>query len=376
MISLNWTQVNAWRLAQQGLSHRSQPGELIQAVRKTLGIHAQVMSAAEMAIAARVDGLSPQEVQSALWRERTLIKTWAMRQALHLIPSDDFPTYIAARQLTDLNWPVIFDRFDISKDILERYLVVSAEILGSEPITRQQFAEAVNDRLKSRQLDNLLKNQNWGTPFKPLALHGELCFGPGAGQNSTFVRPGAWIGGWRAMDPELAMQEIVRRYLRVYGPTRPRNFQVWWWMTGSAAKKAFDSIAGETEEVDVEGWRAIALKDTIHAILEMEPTREVHLLPSFDVYTIGLPHGKDQERVISKKHQQKVYRPQGWVSAVVLVDGFINGTWEYKMNHSEISIVVNMFSSFSNGVKDRIAIEAERLGKFLSSPVTLEFSQD
>lgn len=54
MISLKWGQVNAWRLSQQALSQRLQPGELVQAVRQTLGIHAQVMSAAGMAIAARV----------------------------------------------------------------------------------------------------------------------------------------------------------------------------------------------------------------------------------------------------------------------------------------------------------------------------------
>ncbi len=75
MVSLTWGQVNAWRLSQQNLTHRLQPGELIQAVSQSMGLHAQVMSAAEMAISARVDGLAPQDVQSALWRERTLVKT-------------------------------------------------------------------------------------------------------------------------------------------------------------------------------------------------------------------------------------------------------------------------------------------------------------
>lgn len=54
MISLSWGQVNAWRLSLQALSHRLQPGKLVQAARQTLGIYAQLMLAAAMAISARV----------------------------------------------------------------------------------------------------------------------------------------------------------------------------------------------------------------------------------------------------------------------------------------------------------------------------------
>ena len=176
------------------------------------------------------------------------------------------------------------------------------------------------------------------------------------------------------VDPEAALQETVRRYLMVYGPTKPRNFQVWWWMSGSAAKNAFNSIADETEEVDVEGWRATALKATIRPMLELEPIGQVHLLPSFDAFTVGLARGKNLERLITLEHERKVYRLQGWVSAVVLVNGFIKGTWDHKVQRSKTSVTVNLFSSISNEVKEGIANEAERLGKFLNTTVQLEFT--
>ncbi len=57
MKSLTWGQVNAWRMAQQGLSDRLQAGQLVEAVRRTMGIHAQLMSAAELAIAAQAERL-------------------------------------------------------------------------------------------------------------------------------------------------------------------------------------------------------------------------------------------------------------------------------------------------------------------------------
>lgn len=374
MKTLKWHQVNAWRLSQHNLTHRLSTGDLIQAVRQSMGVHAQNMLAAELAIAARVDELSPQDVQAALWQDRTLIKTWMMRQTLHLIPAADFPIYIAARRLTDINWPSIFEKQGIDLATLNAYLAASAEILDSGPLTRQQFVEAVNGRLKSPELHEFLSRGTWGTAFKPLAWRGELCFGPNDGSNTTFIRPSTWLGGWQEVDPEAAMRKIVRQYLMVYGPARPRNFQVWWWMSGVAAKRAFDSIADEIEVVDVEGWRSTALKATIEPMLEMEPSGKVNLLPAFDVYTVGLARGKDLERLIPLDWQKKVYRQQGWVSAVILIDGFIKGIWEYKSKKTNTTITVDLFSPVTHQVKEGLAAEAEHLGKFLNTSAELEFS--
>ena len=98
MLSLSWQQAYAWRLLQHCLTQRLISQDFINAVRRAGGVQAQVMSTAELAIGARVDGLSPQDVQSALWKDCSLIKTWAMRAALHLIPARDFPLYVAARR--------------------------------------------------------------------------------------------------------------------------------------------------------------------------------------------------------------------------------------------------------------------------------------
>ncbi len=376
MVSLTWGQVNAWRLSQQGLSHRWMAADIQQAVRQTMGIHAQVMSAAEMAISARVDAISPQAVQSALWQERSLVKTWLMRQTLHLVTADDFPLFIAARRITDINWPTLFNRNGIDRATYDSYIAVAPEILGNGPLTRRQFVQALDERLKSPELHTFLVKGSWGQAFKPLAWKGELCFGPGNGQNATFVRPSSWIGGLPETNPEAALQEIVRRYLRAYGPARPRNFQWWWWTSSVAVKKAFNSIADEIEEVEVEGWRAITLKAAIPSIMEIQPAGDVRLLPSFDAYIVGTARGKDLERLISMQHQKKVYRQQGWVSAVVLVNGFIKGIWEYKTAGSQFSVTINLFSSVSHTVKQGITQEAERLGKFLNCKLLVEFNQD
>jgi hypothetical protein len=286
MVSLTWDQVNAWRVYQHFLTLPAQPGELVQAVGRTMGVQAQVMSAAEQAIGIRVDGISPEAVKAALWQERTLVKTWAMRQTLHLLPAEDLPLYVTARRITEINLPAIFTRAGISPALVDAYYAIGPEILSNVPITRQQFADEIGRRLKSAVLRDFLVNRGWGVPLKPLAWRGELCFGPSDGQNVTFVRPSVWMGGWQDVEPAAAMQEIVRRYLQVYGPARPENFKLWWGHYIGPARKAFASIAAETDDVDVEGWQAKALRSTIASIQAMQPTGEVHLLPIFDAYTI------------------------------------------------------------------------------------------
>ena len=54
--------------------------------------------------------------------------------------------------------------------------------------------------------------------LKPVARRGLLCFGPSRGASVTFVKPQQWLGAWREVDPDEALLEVARRYLRAYGP--------------------------------------------------------------------------------------------------------------------------------------------------------------
>ena len=104
MRSLTWNQVSAWRLAQHGLSPRLGREAFVAVASHLCGIHAQVMSAAELGLGARTDGLRPQDVQAALWQDRTLVKTWAMRGTLHLLAAADLPLIAAARRIDPRGW--------------------------------------------------------------------------------------------------------------------------------------------------------------------------------------------------------------------------------------------------------------------------------
>jgi hypothetical protein len=69
--ALTWSQVHSWRLSQHCLSPRLNRQDFLQAVTRTGGIQAQVLSAAELALWARVHELTRVDIQTALWQERS-----------------------------------------------------------------------------------------------------------------------------------------------------------------------------------------------------------------------------------------------------------------------------------------------------------------
>src|SRR4029453_8214169 len=84
------------RAARHHLDERAPDGAMLEVAAGIAGVHAQVLSSAELTLWARVEGLGPDHVRRALWEDRSLVKTWAMRGTLHLLPAAEFPTWQAA----------------------------------------------------------------------------------------------------------------------------------------------------------------------------------------------------------------------------------------------------------------------------------------
>ncbi len=375
MAALTWRQVHAWRLAQHGLAPRWDAPDALQAATRTGGIQAQVMSAAELAICARVDGLAPDDVRTALWQDRTLVKTWAMRGTLHLLAARDLPLYVAARDFhTDSPaWANYFAYYGLDAAQRDAFFVAVPQVLEQGPLTRQHLAEALAKHTGIAHLRDFILASSWGSPLKPSAFRGDLCFGPSQGSQVTFVNPRAWCGEWEAIERQVAQQEIARRYLQAYGPATPDDFAVWWGMGGQKvmARKLFQSLRDELEEVDVEGWRAFALHTTVESLQHAEPAETVHLLPLFDAYTIGIP--REHEPVLARAHKGKIFRPQGWISAVVLVNGSIQGVWRHTVRRAQTTIKVQLFTSPTAVIRQGVEAEAERLAGLFKTSVAVEY---
>ena len=372
MTALQWSQVHAWRLSQHGLFPHFSSQDFVGAVTSTGGIQAQVMSAAELALCTRVEGCSPHDIQAALWQDHTLVRTWAMRGTLHLLSARELPLYVAARDWQHTaSWSNYFAEFGLSPAQQDTFLLAIPHVLEQGPLTRLQLADAVAKHTGAARSRDLILSESWGSPLKPSAYRGELCFGPGQGKTVTFMNPRVWIGEWQSIEPQLALRELARRYLQAYGPVTADDFRFWWGCGKTLAKSLFHSLAEEVEEVEVEGWRAFALRATVPLMQSVEPVEAVHLLPLFDAYTIGAPP-RGCEPLLAAAYKRQVFKQQGWTFAVVLVNGSIQGVWDYTIRRSHIVVKVNLFCSSTTAIRKGIAAEAERLSHLFEKEVVLE----
>lgn len=377
MQQVSWKQVHTWRQMQHCLAPRLEYRNWLQAVTRTAAIQAQVLSAAELAIGTRTEKLKRDDIQTALWQKRTLVKTWAMRVTLHLLTANDLPLFTAALSAHPFrNWARFYDAHGISPAQHQALLDAVPEVLGETPLTREQVATAIGKHTGIPKLRALLQASGWGSPLMESALRGDLCFGPSQGQNVTFVNPKKWLADWKMVDPEQAMLQVTRRYLATYGPATPQDFARWWFgeFGLTISKQLFKTLQDELEPVDVEGWHAFVLGSTLSQLQETESADTIRLLPVFDAYTFA--HASKREALLPLANMPDVFRTAGWISAVVLVNGQIKGVWDYKVGKQHTDVKVRLFSAPTNLIRNGIEAEAEHLGEFLHSKIVVEYASD
>jgi uncharacterized protein YcaQ len=373
MTALAWESVLAWRVRRQRLAERAPAGALLDVTSALCGVHAQVAASAELTLWARLDGLAPGTVDRLLWEERALVKTWAMRGTLHLLPAAELPRYVAAlsRLKPRHHQPAWLRAHGLERAQAEAMLAAIPAALDGEPLTREALATAVARRTRHAELAEKLTG-GFGDLLKPAAFTGELCFAPSDGQRVRFTRPRAWLGDWDDVEPERASAAVVRAYLAAYGPAPREQFQRWFGMTSPAeAGRWLRALGDDVEEVEVEGTRGWMLAADVADASAAEPEGVVRLLPGFDQYTVGAPRGEDA--IVAAAFRDRVYRPQGWLSPVLLADGRMLGVWSHERAGRRLEVEVTPFGRVARAVRAGAEAEAERLAAFLGGALSLRW---
>ena len=132
-----------------------------------------------------------------------------------------------------------------------------------------------------------------------------------------FTRPADWLGGWEPEAPEQAANAVVRTYLRAYGPAPREQFQRWFGMTSPAeAGRWIAALGDEVPRSTSRDARAGCSPPTSPRQRRTEPAGVVRLLGGFDQYVVAAP--RDADAVLPAAFRERVYRPQGWLSPVLL----------------------------------------------------------
>ena len=376
------SQATAFQLARHHLLDRGAVDELPVVLADMNGAQAQLLSAARLALWARLRDVSPNRLDEELWERKSLVRSWCMRRTLYLLPSKVAAVYgrgSARRAEKEIRWML---GHGATRRALERSLAELLDLL-STPRSRTEIAELLAERLRV-PVESREGGTGWGnrakTPWVRVggvsvpvayALHlagarGVICLGPARGAGTTYVRGDAWTRAWRDLPTEQAERELLLRYLRSFGPATPHDFATWTGMTLQEAREVWGRVATKLTRVNLDGREAWALRADLKGLLSASvPELSVRLLPPFDSFLLG---HRDHVNVVARHHHPRVYRAQGWVSSVLLVNGTVAGVWDHAVRGDRLTVRVEPFVRLSRTVRRLVAEEGRSLGRFLGAP--------
>jgi winged helix DNA-binding protein len=373
-LSTTWLRIASLRLDRQHITKRLPARRMLDVVDAHVAIQAQVMSAAELQLNARLDGLRRDDVRDALWQKRTLVKTWAMRGALHLMTAQGLWDFVAAAP-TRGGWETEawLRYFEVTREELTALMRAIEQVLDGEPRTRADLIAGVAERTGKAGRARLAAKlaSGWGTFLKPPAARGHLCHGPDAGRNVTFVKPADWLGLKQPnpMDAQVATGRLVERFLRLFPGAGREGVARWWGSSPARIKAAATAAHLPIVDIEIEGSRGWALADDVAALERAREPVGVRLLPNFDAYVNDLP--RRVGALLPVEHHDRVHRVAGWVSAVVIVDGRVAGTWQIQSGKKS-ALAVQPFATWRAGRTRELKAEVERIATFLDRPLKTE----
>ncbi|MFD3608467.1 winged helix DNA-binding domain-containing protein [Streptomyces atroolivaceus] len=367
--TVSWSEANARRLDRQSLSGSAASAghaahDVTGGVAAMLGAHAQVLSAAELSVALRAPGVTRTDVRTALWTDRTLVKTFGPRGTVHLLPAGELAMWTGALSAVPTGSSPFPKDARMTPDQVEAVVAAVADALAGAELTIDELSDEVIGRTRPWAGDLVMPAFQGMWPRWRQVLHlaghrGALCYGPNRGRKATYTNPGTV-----PMPGPEATAALVRRYLRAYGPATPVHFAQWLSAPRGWAGRLFEDLAGagEIEEVTFEDCGAawVAAGDTR---FPSAAPRGVRLLPYFDAFAIA---SRPRERLFhGAAYERALAGGQAGNFPVLLVDGAVAGVWHQRRSGKRIAVTVEPLEPLDAGRTRALEEQVEGLGKAL-----------
>ncbi|WP_369172084.1 winged helix DNA-binding domain-containing protein [Streptomyces sp. R28] len=373
-VTVTWDRVSARRLERQFLDRPAERGTPVgDVVGAMLGAHAQVLSAAEVSVGVRAAGVTRADVRAALWEDHSLVKTFGPRGTVHLLPAAELPLWCGALTAIPTGPSPLPPDVRVTEEQAEQIVAAIGDALGGGCLTVEELGEEVVARTGSWAGDLVVPAFQGLWPRWRQVLHragqsGALCFGPNRGRKVTYTRPPQSAAG--PVPGAAALPELVRRYLRAYGPATPRHFAKWLAAPAAWALALFAELAeaGEVEEVAFEGAAAwVAAGDTEFPVGRL---RGVRLLPYFDAYAIA---AQPRESLFpGEAYRRALAGGQAGNYPVLLVDGVVAGVWHQRRRGRRTTVTVEPVGRRLTARQEReLGEQVERVGEVLEAKAEL-----
>jgi Winged helix DNA-binding domain len=346
-------QALAFRVRRHHLAKRLSPQHLGEAA--VVGLQDTPPGTAALALAARAD-VGPEAVDE-------LVLVPSVRGAPLAVAERDLPIFTAGLEPPDEEAAkaVIGNAWKsldgiTAMDALDRVSEAVRESLRGGPLPRDDFHQALRERLPAELLwwcKGCGSHHVHPSLWRATGIRGVLAIVGRDGRSAVFGLP-----------PELPVMadpgaELARRFLRAYGPARPKLLADWAGLASSHAQALWER-AGELVPVDLAGTRAWALAEDRRALADDSRPEGVRLLPNLD----PLSAARDRELFVPDPELRKrIWRRLGG-PGMVLAGGRPAGLWRPAKKTKRLVVTVEALVELTGADRDELAAEAERIAPF------------
>jgi hypothetical protein len=362
------------RIAQRhGIAPDRRCAGLVAATEAMTVLHATEPATVYLSLAARTEGLRPEDVTAALVDDRVLVKQLAMRRTLFVFPRDLLPAAwggpsarVADQEGAKLRRDAVATGLADDGDawLADATDAVLGRFAGGDVLTVREIRAQV-PQVAGTML--VAPNSRWGgeLPIAPrvltyLGARALLARGPNAGHwrvsRPTWTAMPSWLGDdVRPMPAEEGYAELVRRWLWTFGPGTEADIAWWLGATLGIVRRALAAVGAVAVGLDrgATGW-------VLPADLEPVPAGPpwAALLPVLDATTMGWK----QRDFYLGPHGPQLFDSVGNGGTTAWWNGRIVGCWVQDPGGT---VRVVLVEDVPSEARDALDAEAERLTAWL-----------
>jgi hypothetical protein len=350
--------LNRALLARQGLLERLD-APLVEAVEAIGALQAQHWPAPPVALWSRVRGFAPEDLHAALDRG-DLVTGTLLRTTLHLVSAREHAAYAAvAGEVAD--WRRSKAEASADAQRLPDALVAHARRTARTNDDVVAFAEEwVKAHPKALHRDEVKaqRSRNWRALVR---WHGFVRV-PEDGEWGT-RSPAALRAApkpRRKLAPDAALDEVVLRHLRAFGPASADDVASWINWRPKPVREAFARLEDKLVRFEDEGGRELYdLPDAPRP--DPGTPAPPRLLAPFDSVLLAYA-SKHRGRILPDAHRDVVYeRANLRIKPSYTVDGLVAGTWDVEVKRGEATLALRPLEKLPRAARAELIDEAEQL---------------
>jgi hypothetical protein len=320
----------------------------IELVDHLIGLQAQETLPPYLSLSARLHDFDPQPVSEAIGN-RDLVRLLAMRGTIHLLTPEDALTL---RQFTQ----TVNDRerkssqntkpaLHLDTDTFNR---AATKVLAGGPLPVKELGLALAEHFPDTPPNALGQLARVNLPIAQLPPRGQWRASGGVVYqlvHHLLDRP--------LIDPD--PEEIVRRYLRAFGPSAAADVTAW-----SSAPRMAPLLKGMTDLVEHHDEAGKVLYDVPDGEIVDDAPAPVRLLGTYD--NVWLSHAA-RDRVTTPEKRTRWMGANGGVASALFVDGMLEGLWRVIAGKPE---VIQEFRTFTRSERSELDVELARVEALLA----------